>query len=573
MILTLSIKNIALIDEKHIDFDNGLNILTGETGAGKSIVIDSMMLLLGGRANREIIRNGAKKAYVEGIFYVDSNKEMILSMLKNAGIDYEEDNSLIISREITDNGRNYCRVNGRIVSLSFINKLGNYLVDILGQHEHQFLLDSSKHMAILDNFQDKEFFLLKSKIRGLLNDYNNYNKKLSDFDINDKEKMSKIDLLKYQINEIDSAKLSIDEEKDLEEKRNILTNSEKLYEYMVESYKLLYGDAENNNSLIDSLNTILKNLESSSNIDKKLSNIKSTLENVLYTLEDCSLQIRNYIENIDFNPESLNEIELRLDLINTLKRKYGATVEYILDFKKKREDELKELLNAEEEIKKINEKKSQLMKQIKSISEKLHVKRKLVTEQLEKKISQVLDDLNMQNTIFKIDVKKLNEPNENGMDSVEFLISTNIGEPLKPLSKIASGGELSRIMLALKTILADSDGIPTLIFDEVDTGISGRAAQAVAEKIAYISRSRQIICVTHLPQIASMADVHYKISKTTKENSTFINIEKLDYDGKISELSRIISGSIITDITQNHSKELLDMALKYKKKISGKRIN
>ncbi|WP_434565459.1 DNA repair protein RecN [Thermoanaerobacterium thermosaccharolyticum] len=567
MILALSIKNIALIEEAEIKFEDGLNILTGETGAGKSIVIDSMMLLLGGRANKDIIRNGTQKATVEGIFLINSHRDLIHNILDEAGIEYEEDDTLIISRDITENGRNYCRVNGRIVSLSFLNKLGTYLVDILGQHEHQFLLDNSKHMSILDNFQDKDFFRIKNMIKDLLEKYNSLNNKLKEFNLDDKEKISRIDLLKYQINEIESANIKPGEEDDLIEKRNILMNSEKLFNYMNESYSLLYKGIGDNASIIDTLSTVLKNLDTSFRIDKKLEKLKDMVESVLYTLEDCSLQIRDYVENIDFNADNLNEIEKRLDLLNNLKRKYGRTIEEIIKYKEEKNDELLKLLNAEKEINKLNEEKEKIMAKIKELSDELHLKRRNVADFLEKKISTVLSELNMPNTIFKVDIRKKDVPNENGMDDVEFLISTNIGEPLKPLEKIASGGELSRIMLALKTILADFDGISTLIFDEVDTGISGKAAQAVAEKIALISRNHQVICVTHLPQITSMADAHYKITKEVNKDKTYIKIEKLNYEGKIKELSRIISGSIMTDTTYNHSKELIDLAQKYKNSI------
>ncbi|AST59128.1 DNA repair protein [Thermoanaerobacterium thermosaccharolyticum] len=567
MILALSIKNIALIEEAEIKFEDGLNILTGETGAGKSIVIDSMMLLLGGRANKDIIRNGTQKATVEGIFLINSHRDLIHNILDEAGIEYEEDDTLIISRDITENGRNYCRVNGRIVPLSILNKLGTYLVDILGQHEHQFLLDNSKHMSILDNFQDKDFFRIKNMIEDLLEKYNSLNNKLKEFNLDDKEKISRIDLLKYQINEIESANIMPGEEDDLIEKRNILMNSEKLFNYMNESYNLLYKGIEDNISIVDRLSTVLKNLDTSFRIDKKLEKLKDMVESVLYTLEDCSLQIRDYVENIDFNADNLNEIEKRLDLLNNLKRKYGRTIEEIIKYKEEKNDELLKLLNAEKEINKINEEKEKIMAKIKKLSDELHLKRRNVADFLEKKISTVLSELNMPNTIFKVDIRKKDVPNENGMDDVEFLISTNIGEPLKPLEKIASGGELSRIMLALKTILADFDGISTLIFDEVDTGISGKAAQAVAEKIALISRNHQVICVTHLPQITSMADAHYKITKEVNKDKTYIKIEKLNYEGKIKELSRIISGSIMTDTTYNHSKELIDLAQKYKNSI------
>ncbi|MEG6565849.1 DNA repair protein RecN [Thermoanaerobacterium saccharolyticum] len=567
MILALNIKNIALIDEAEIDFDDGLNILTGETGAGKSIVIDSMTLLLGGRANKDIIRNGAQKATVEGVFLVDSNTDVIHKILDEAGIEHEDDDTLIISRDITENGRNYCRVNGRIVPLSFLSKLGTYLVDILGQHEHQFLLDSSKHLSILDNFQDKNFFDLKGTLKDLLSEYNILNKRLKEFYSDDKEKMSKIDLLKYQINEIESAKIKKGEEENLLERRNILINSEKLFNSMNECYNLLYKGINDNASILDNLSVVLKNLDASHKIDRRLEKLREMIQSALYTLDDCSIQIRDYIENINFDANELNEIEKRLDILGNLKRKYGRTIEEIIRYKEEKNDELTKLLNAEEEIHKINKEKEEIMQKIKVISDEIHERRKNVADFLEKKISDVLSELNMPNTIFKVDIRKKDVANENGMDEVEFLISTNIGEPLKPLDKIASGGELSRIMLALKTILADFDGISTLIFDEVDTGISGKAAQSVAQKIALISRNRQVICVTHLPQITSMADAHFKISKDFDKDKTYIKIEKLDYEGKIKELSRIISGTVVTNTTYSHSKELIDLAENYKKSL------
>lgn len=565
MILALSIENIALIDKAQIQFEEGFNVLTGETGAGKSIVIDSMLLLLGGRANKEIIRSGEEKAIVEGIFLVDSNKDKINKALEEAGLKLEDDDTLIVNREITINGRNYCRINGRIVPLSFLEKIGSLLVDILGQHEHQYLLDNSRHISLLDSFADREFYESKAKLKELLKKYHFIEKELSDFYIDDTKKMSMIDLLKFQINEIEQANLSVDEEKKLYERKNILVNSEKLYNYLNSSYKLLYEGFNGNNSILDNLNIILKNIELSMTIDTSLKKIKETLENAIYNLEDCSIEMRNYINNIDFNEESLNEIEKRLEIINDFKRKYGPSIEYILEIKEKKQAELQDLLNSEEKIKKLKIEQEKLKEDILKLSEFLHDKRKHISAYLEKNINKILTELNMSNSIFKVNIEKLEEPNENGIDNVEFLISTNIGEPLKPLSKIASGGELSRIMLSLKTILADADGISTLIFDEVDTGISGKTAQLVAEKMVFISKNRQIICVTHLPQIASMADVHYKISKVSENSKTYVNIEKLDYNGKINELSRIISGSEITETTLNHSKELIEMAKKFKK--------
>lgn len=552
MILALSIQNVALIDKAEIQFEEGLNVLTGETGAGKSIVIDSVMLLLGSRASKEIIRTGEEKAIVEGIFFVDSNKDKIVEILEEAGLSLEEDDTLIINREITTSGRNYCRINGRIVPLSFLAKIGSFLVDILGQHEHQYLLDNSKHLSLLDSFGDEEFINIKAKIKELLEQYREIQRELTKFFTDEKEKASAIELLKYQIDEIEKGNLSVEEEKKLLERRNLLINFEKLFNSLNSSYKILY-ESSGGFAVLDNLHVVLKNLETAASIDEKLKGLKEKIENITYELEDCALQVRDYLSELDFSQQSLDEVERRLDQINTLKRKYGPTIQHILEFKEGKIKELEDILNSEERQQKLKLQQQKLWDEMINLSGILHLKRRKIAEHIEKNINNILAELNMPNAFFKVEIQKSKEPTETGFDNVEFLISTNIGEPLKPLSKIASGGELSRIMLALKTILADADGIPTLIFDEVDTGISGKTAQLVAEKMAYLSKKHQIICVTHLPQIAAMADAHHKISKITHKNRTYIHIEKLDYQGKINELSRIMSGSNVTQTTIEHS--------------------
>lgn len=566
MLLALSIQNVALIDKAEIQFEEGFNALTGETGAGKSIVIDSVLLLLGSRASRDIIRTGEEKAIVEGIFFVDSNKDKIVEILEEVGLSLEEDDTLIINREITSSGRSYCRINGRIVPLSFLSKIGAFLVDILGQHEHQFLLDNTKHLSILDNFGDQKFKSLKEKFKELLEEYRKIQNEISSFFKDEKEKNETIDLLKYQIEEIEKANLSVEEETQLLEKRNLLMNFEKLFTAMNSSYKILY-EGSGSFSVLDNLHVVIKNLETAFSIDEKLKGLKDKLENILYELEDCALQVRDYLNGLDFNQQSLEEIEIRLDQINSLKRKYGPTIQHILEFKENKKRELENILNFEEKQEELKLKQQKLWEKILEVGEALHLKRKQIADNIEKNINQILVELNMPNAYFKVNIEKMEEPTETGFDKIEFLISTNIGEPLKPLSKIASGGELSRIMLALKTILASSDGISTLIFDEVDTGISGKTAQLVAEKMAYLSKKHQLICVTHLPQIASMADTHYRISKITKNERTYINVEKLDYQGKINELARIMGGSHVTQTTLEHSKELLNIASQFKSKI------
>jgi len=332
MLLALSIQNVALIDKAELQFEEGFNVLTGETGAGKSIVIDSVLLLLGGRGSKEIIRTGEEKAIVEGVFFVDSNKDKIVEILEEIGLELEEDDTLIINREITKNGRSYCRINGRIVPLSFLSKIGAFLVDILGQHEHQFLLDNTKHLFILDNFGDEEFKALREKFKELLKEYNRIQKEISSFFKDEKEKNETIELLKYQIEEIERASLSVEEESQLLEKRNLLLNFEKLFTAMNSSYKILY-EGSGSFSVLDNLHVAIKNLETALTIDEKLKILKDKLENILYELEDCALQIRDYLKGLDFNQQSLEEIEMRLDQINFLKRKYGPTIQQILEFK------------------------------------------------------------------------------------------------------------------------------------------------------------------------------------------------------------------------------------------------
>ncbi|MEQ2129201.1 DNA repair protein RecN [Caldanaerobacter subterraneus KAk] len=563
MLLNLSIQNVAIIDKLEVEFKEGFNVLTGETGAGKSIVIDSVLLLIGARANKDIIRSGEERALVEGVFLVDSNKDKIAELLEEAGVSQEEDDTLIISREITKSGRSYSRVNGKIVPLSFLDKIGALLVDILGQHEHQFLLDSSQHLFILDNFGDEEFKALKERFKQLLEEYRSVVKEKTSLFKDEREKEQMIDLLRYQIQEIESANLSEEEEQQLIERRNILMNYEKLFNAVNSSYKILY-EGNGGFSVLDNLHKVVKNLETAFSIDGKLKGLKEKLENILYETEDAALQLRDYLGAIDFNQKALEEIEERLNHINFLKRKYGPTISHILSFKEEKEKELNKILHFEERQKELEEKEAKLWEEINKMGSKIHEKRKTLASHIEEEINKVLKELNMPNASFKVDITKEESPNENGFDRVEFLISTNIGEPLKPLSKIASGGELSRIMLALKTILASSDGIPTLIFDEVDTGISGKTAQLVAEKMAYLSRRHQLICVTHLPQIACMADAHYFISKISKGDRTYIKLTELDYEGRIKELARIMGGEKITSTILEHAKELLEMASKFK---------
>lgn len=563
MLLELQVQDFALIDKLRLSFNNGLNILTGETGAGKSLIIDSVNFVLGERTSKDIIRTGFEKTYVEAIFDNIDNTELS-TVMNGYGIE-EDDGVIILSRELSNSGRSICRVNGKIVTTSMLKNIGDYLMDIHGQHEHQSLLNEDNHLDLLDMFGGFNLVSLKEKVYNFFHEMVEIRKELNSYTGDDLKRERKLDLLNFQLKEIDDAKLKCGEEEDLLNQRSILNNANKLFSALSDSYSILYEDNEDSKSVYDRLGSVLSELESIVNIDEKLKTIYNSIEGIYYQLEGAIDDIRTYRDKIDFSPETIDEVEQRLDVISRLKRKYGKSVADILDYRQKVFNDIQDMINSEEKIAFLKNKLEKKLTELDNSCLELSTLRKDIAKDLERSIVNELKFLCIEKALFSIEINTHIKDghvfySEKGTDTVKFLISTNPGELPKPLSKIASGGEMSRIMLAIKTVLADSDRIPSLIFDEIDTGISGRAAQAVAEKLCEISKTHQVICVTHLPQIASMADMHFYISKQTIGDKTNTHIKMLNNDEKVEEIARMLGGVKLTELTLKHADEMISMA-------------
>lgn len=566
MLLQLDIQNIALIDKLSLEIAPGLNVLTGETGAGKSIIIDSINAVLGDRVNKDIIRNGRDKAFIEAIF--DYNKNTYVSdILEQLGIE-AEDGNLIISREISLSGKNACRINGRLVNVSTLKQVGELLIDIHGQHDNQSLLKTETHIELLDAFGGAALGKYKAEYFELFEEYKSIKSKILGL-VGDKGEIARrMDMLKFQIDEIKNAKLKKGEDDSLNKQRQVLVNSEKIMSSIIMSYGLLNED-NNGKSAMYILNKTLQELSNICKYDEEVIPISEKLESIIYQLEDICGDILEKREGAEFDPEELSRIDERIDIIARLKRKYGYTIDEVIEFYEKSKNEYQELLQSESLIEELNKQLAELTQKLSLCSKRLHMEREKAAQVLEKNITDELENLEMKNSEFKVNLLyNENDTNftKNGLDWAEFLISSNIGEPLKPLSKIASGGEMSRIMLAIKTILANVDSIPTLIFDEIDTGISGKAAQKVGEKLSYISKNHQVLCVTHLSQLACMADNHLLIEKKSNGENTFTTVRSLDSKGRIEEIARIIGGSDITTLAIKHADELIKAAKIFKSK-------
>ncbi|SHH08645.1 DNA repair protein RecN [Tepidibacter thalassicus] len=557
MILELYIKNFALVDEVRLNFENGLNILTGETGSGKSIIIDALNLCLGGRNDKSFIRKGVKKGLIEATFSI-SNKKLVDELLEY-GIDVSVDENIIISREIYADGKSISRINGRNVRLSFLKKIGSFLIDVHSQHENQVLFNKEKHIEFLDLYGEEKLKVLKKEYSIVYKKYIEIKNKLNLLTENkdDIQIAREIDLLKFQINEIEDANLRLGEYEELLKQREVYRNSEKIYTNLNKSYFNLY---ESNVNAFDLISKALKYLGDLSDFDEKLENYYLNLEDIMYRIQDLSKDIRDYKENIDFDIKSLDDIEIRIDTINNLRRKYGNTIEEILEYKEKIVSRLNEILSRDEKIVQLKESLKKIKEDLNEKSKEITLKRKKIAKELEDKICNELDSLNMKNVSFKVYFGEREDFTQNGKDVIEFMISFNIGEDLKPIYKIASGGEMSRFMLALKTILSGIDKVETLVFDEIDTGISGIAAQVVGDKLKVISNKKQIICITHLPQIAVNSDVHFNIEKIVQKDRTYTRIEKLSEEDKVKEIARLIAGLNITQKTMEHAREILQIA-------------
>lgn len=553
MLERLSIKNFALIEEVSLSFCDNLNILTGETGAGKSIVIDAVGLLLGGRAQAEFIRSGAEKAYLEGVFRL-TPKHHVAEILADLGLELEED-TLVLSRELAVNGRNSCRINGRTLALSQYRLVGLSIVDIHGQHDHQALLQAETHLELLDKFGGAESLKQLQDLKSKYDNWQSLSQELQEIRRREKERLQRIDFLHYQIAEIEQAKLRQGELAELGQEATLLVNAEKIVMNLNAAYRHLFSD-ERSLAAYDRLGKAISSLEEISKYDPKLADIVGGLEPLLYQLEDSSAEIRNYLDTIEYSPERLEAVESRLQLLKDLCKKYGPEEENVIQFLINAKEELAKWEKSGERAEELEQLVAEAEKEYSLRAKELFQTRKKIAGFLEEQVTAELVDLAMPHVKFAVSFKT-GEPTAKGFDQVEFLISPNPGEPLLPVAKIASGGELSRIILALKTIIAHLDGIGTLIFDEIDTGIGGKAAQKLAEKLTAISNHQQVICVTHSPILAALADYHLHLDKETVDGRTRTIIKLLDQEERVAELVRMLGGDKPTEELVSHARQIM----------------
>ena len=537
MITNLHIKNIGIIDDLEINLNKGMNVLTGETGAGKTLIIDSINIICGGRFSKEMIRKGESYSYVELCMYVPKDINAV-------------DGNIIITREIYNNGRNMCKINGRLVTVAELKDFMSNYIEIHGQNANQQLLDNRTHIKYLDNFSGEKIIKLKEEYKEKYTRYNEIKRELRNNYGDEKEKQRKLDLLKYQLNEIQESKLKIGEEEQLEEKRKIIMNSEKIAKYLSEA------DMAIGENTIDMIGTAIRALEKIEDIDKKYEETASNLRNLYYEIQEISRDVNSSLEDINFDEQEREEVETRLDTIDNLKRKYGNNIEEILKYADEIEEEIKKIENVDEYNNKLKEEQKNIEQKMTQIAEKIDEIRKEKAKDLSEKINQELIDLEMKNAKINVKVEyKVNEFYEDGKNQVEIFIKTNVGENESELVKIASGGEMSRIMLAIKKVLADVDNMPVMIFDEIDTGISGKAAKSVASKMKSISQKHQVLCISHLAPIAAIADNNYFISKKVENDRTSTGIKLLNEQEVLCEIARISSGDI-NEVTLKYASEL-----------------
>ncbi|MBK3494043.1 DNA repair protein RecN [Viridibacillus sp. YIM B01967] len=557
MLRELSIKNFAIIEDLTVGFVEGLTVLTGETGAGKSIIIDAVQLLAGGRGSLEFIRHGAKKAELEGLFMISSENHSAYQKCEEVGIDIEE-GMVILRRDLNDSGKSVCRVNGKLVPLSLLREIGATLIDVHGQHESQELMDDKRHISLLDQFAGAEIAPLKERYAEEYLAYRELKKELAAISVGEQQVAQKIDLFSFQIKEIDACQFRAGEEEELAEERRRLMNFNKIYERSSTAHEAILGESRG----LDWIGQAMTDLEEVATLDNNFKEHSDNVSAAFYSLQEAAFQVKNILDELEFNPERLNEVEQRLTLIQSMKRKYGTTLEEILNYREKIGEELESLLNRDENIQKNEQQLDELKEKLLQTAEKLTAIRKKEGRKLSDAIMQQLRALYMEKADFSVHFEPIavDQFDQNGLDRIVFYIATNVGEPPKPLTKIASGGELSRMMLALKTIFSSTNGITSIIFDEVDTGVSGRVAQAIAEKISAISMHSQVLCISHLPQVAAMADHHYYIKKHEEAHRTVTSLTEIFEDARIDEISRMMSGAEVTELTFQHAKELVEIA-------------
>lgn len=556
MLLNVHVKNLALIEDVDICFREGLNILTGETGAGKSIIIGSIGVALGAKAGKDLIRQGADTALVELVFSV--SEQETIDKLRNMDIE-PEDGQIIITRKLT-NGKSIIKVNGETMTATALRQVASLLIDVHGQHDYETLVHTDKHMDILDAYAGAEVVALKSDVSNTYKDYKESLAQLEEFSKDEEQRIRDLSFYEYEANEISTAELQVGEDEALEEEYKKMTHSRKIIESIGVVYEGLCGA---DNSISSTLSYGLREMSSVSGLDKKLEDFYESLNTMDSICSDLSKELSRYMDELNFDEQRVAYVSDRLDTINKLKLKHGRSIEDILKKLNDLNEKISNLNNYDEAKKQLEAKVTEQEKLLKTKSDKLSAARKKAAKELEKSIVQALMDLNFLEVKFEIAFTPLEKYTSKGQDAMEFMISTNPGEPLKPLAKIASGGELSRIMLGIKAILAKKDAVDTLIFDEIDTGISGKTAGMVADKMSSISGEHQVICITHLPQIAAYADAHFVIEKNVINGNTTTDIRLLDEDTSVGELARMLGGTVITDAALDNARELKKLAGKY----------
>jgi len=573
MLLELNIRNFAIIDELKVGFHDGLNILTGETGAGKSIIIDAMQLVTGGRGSIDYIRSEAEKSEIEALFDLESDHP-VFDVLQSLGMNVPQDHLLLLKREILKSGKSICRVNGQLVTLTMLKEIGEWLIQVHGQHQHQHLLFEEKQLELLDSYGQNQINMTKQEFQLLYHKYQNLLREVKHLSEDEQKLTQRLDLIKYQIDEITKANLKLGEDEELTNQRNRIRNAEKIMKGILDSADILSKE----NGAVDLLSYATSILDPISHYDSDIKKIHEQLQNLFYQIEDIASEINRFAQKYDFNPDEIDVIEERLSILHHLKRKYGNTVDDILEYAASIEDEVEILEHRDHHLQKLQLELNEVEQDMVVEALELSKLRISLAKTLSNKIVKELVDLEMKNVQFKIDIKYQEKSDgvpvngkyitifEHGLDKIQFLIAPNPGEPLKPLSKIASGGELSRIMLAILSILSDQDRINTFVFDEIDTGVSGRAAQSIAEKLSYVGKNKQVFVITHLPQVAIMGDHHYLIHKKVKNNHTFTDLELLNENDRILEVARMLGGSEITETTIKHANEMICKAKENKRK-------
>lgn len=564
MLKSLTVWNFALIEFINIEFSNGLNILTGETGAGKSILIDALGVILGYKASTDNISKNAEWLKVEAVFDCSENNDIKELLSTMDIVDFEEE--IIISRRYTINNKNVITINGCQITLTNLKILGQKLIDIHGQHENQALLKKDSYLNLIDAHNEE----IENNLKVYKDEYSKYqqtNKKLIEYNEKAGEYAQRIDMLKWQVDEIFQAKLKSGEEEELDNEIKILSNGEKISEALQRAHDLLEKGDGGKRGINSYLAEVKKNLEFISGFEDKFNQYLELINDVSIQLQECSLELRDYYYELEFNPDKLNQLQSRMDLIYKLRKKYGVTIDDILDYYKNAKEEINNIENYDQDIEELTKQSSLLQKELIKTSGILTKLRKITANSLGKEIQQHLTDLGMPNSLVNMNVIASDKLTNSGMDKVEILFSANKGEELKPLSKVASGGELSRIALALKTIDAQVDSNGVMIFDEIDTGIGGKTAQMVADKIAIVAKHKQVLCITHLPQIACMADLHIYITKKDKEDKTVTEVNILSYEERLIELARMASGDEVSSAAIENAKHMLKVAQEKKNMI------